>query len=77
MRSYERTYHIGFLAPKGKAGDLLIIQASEVLDCLSPDLWIYYGPRVTTKKYLYENRHALREAVNTDFGTSFTRVQVW
>jgi len=71
-----RTYHIGFLAPKGTKGDTLVIQAREDIDCLSPRLWQYLGKRETTKRALYAARHDILTLVNNQCGTSFTRVRV-
>ena len=71
-----RTYHIGFLAPEGKKGDTLVIQAREDIDCLSPSLWLYMGRRETTKRELYASRYDILALVNNQCGTSFTRVRV-
>jgi len=67
-----RTYYIGLL----KDGERLIIQATASVDCLSCQLWKYYGQRMNTKKNLRKNAKELMHEVNKSYGTQFTKVQV-
>jgi hypothetical protein len=47
-----KTYHVGMLA-KGKT---LVVQLRSDIDCLSPQIFSYWGQRTVTKKEL----HAVR-----------------
>jgi|SRR5450830_866592 len=81
----NRTYYIGLIdAGKMPCGyrqrpGLLIIQASTKLDALSPDLWQYEGPRVTTKKALKaiaRNPAEFLAVVKATYGREFSQVSV-
>ena len=67
-----KQYHVGFL----RQGDTLVVQMRENLDCLSPELWRYFGLREITKAAVYANRKKLLDAVNQEEQTAFTHIQV-
>lgn len=71
---HKRVYHVGF--GKSKDEKTLYIYASEVLDCLPTNLWLYMGERITTKKDLKEQSAGIIQLVNQNTGKSFTRARI-
>lgn len=74
-----KTYHVGLLKgygngfhSNGHRESTLVVEARRSVDFLSPQLWLYYGERETTKADLYRNRAAILDAVNKQHGTAFT-----
>lgn len=63
----NKTYHIGLL----KSGKSVIMQMTTNVDCLSPQTWIYYGHRITTKKRIKEQKSEILAAINLQNKTEF------
>ena len=77
----ERIYHIGLIncnkLPYGHSlSNKVQVQMSLTKDGLSPDLWLYFGERINTKKQMRENRKALLSEINKSYGTTFEKIEV-
>lgn len=76
-----RTYYIGLIdnnkLPFGrKRTNTVTLQAVSNKDCLSPDLWQYFGERETTKKDLKSKRTDLLREINKSYGTNFEKINI-
>ena len=78
----ERVYYLGLVRgsrgywANGHRETTVVLEARACLDNLSPDLWEYLGPRVTTKASLKAKRVGILAWVNATFGTAFTALVV-
>ena len=69
----NKLYYIGFL----RHGNKLILQATTDRDCLSNELIEYYGPHITTKKYLKLRLPDLLTEMNKKYMNHFKSIQLW
>lgn len=45
-------------------------------NCLSCELWIYWGERIITKKMINEHKQGLLKAINKEFGENFKSIVI-
>ena len=80
----KRIYHVAFLKGSGKTAwggnrhrkDTVILQAREDMDCLSCEMWKYFGKTELSKKEMRGRKSEILDAVNLVFKTNFTRLIV-
>jgi hypothetical protein len=66
-------YHVALL----KASDTkVIVQMCREKDSLSPEVWHYEGCWTTSKAFFRRRKPEVLETINTQHGTSFTKVVV-
>lgn len=63
-----KKYFIGLYK---KSETTLVLQATTNKDCLSCELWKYYGERLTTKDDLKSQKGKLLIAINEAYKTTF------
>lgn len=73
----ERGWNTGFVLHRnGHRKSTLIIRMSTVLDCLSPQTWVYIGKFKTTMKAIKKRKKEILARVNTEYHTKFVHVVV-
>lgn len=78
-----KTYHVALIKGMGREiyplhrnghrTGTLVIQMRRNLDYLSPDTWIYYGQRETTKARIEKMKHQIMAQVNAEHPTASGR----
>lgn len=71
-RSDDMLYHLAFI----KDGKRLTLQMREDKDCLSPEVWLYVGTRITNPFYLDNNRPAILRSINKQYMEYFTSLEI-
>ncbi len=63
----------------GSRQSTLIVETARSIDCLSPDIWLYHGPREVTKAQLKDRKAAILADANAKRPTkwqAFSRVVI-
>lgn len=68
----KKIYYIGFVQDK----DILIVQAREDVDLLSPEIIHYFGHREITKKELKTQKSDILTLANSMYKNRFKRVKI-
>lgn len=66
-------YHVALIK---KSDERVVVQLRREKDVLSPDIWVYVGCWTTSKVFFRQRKPDVLDAINTQYGTGFTKVMI-
>jgi len=73
MNHVAQGYYVGLMKNYNNP-DVIIVQLRKNKDCLDCELWQYLGLRMVTKEYVRGHKFELLDAINLQYGKTFTRI---
>ena len=72
MSERMRVYHVALL----KRGEKVVVQMREDLDQIDCEAWKYMERRWATKRAIERTKALLLQAINLQYGTAFSKIEV-